>query len=207
MPESKCRGGRGVEEFWRQAETDRMGKGANAVFGTTQVDAGLAARRGIDHRQEGGGDEPEVDATQVSTGHEGGEIGHGASTQPDDGAVPVVPRFIETAPQCMGMFNPLDLLTRLRQPEEICMGRQERGHHRQTVLLGVGVHDDREPVWPGAVNPIENQVEVRIQCGRGHADSDAENETSGLVSARLLDVVPPGFEPGTHGFSIHCSTT
>ena len=87
------------------------------------------------------------------------------------------------------------------------MGRQEGGHQRKTVLFRVGVHDDRQPIGPGAVDPIEDVVELQVQFGCGHADTEMENETSGLRSARLLDVVPPGFEPGTHGFSIHCSTT
>ena len=26
------------------------------------------------------------------------------------------------------------------------------------------------------------------------------------ISIRVLTVVPPGIEPGTHGFSVHCST-
>ena len=30
---------------------------------------------------------------------------------------------------------------------------------------------------------------------------------AGSRSLRVFDVVPPGIEPGTRGFSVHCSTT
>ena len=72
------------KEVGAQQHEACLGKDANLVFQSAEVDAGLSAHRGVDHAQQRGGDIDEVDTPLEGGCRHAAEVGHHASAQADD---------------------------------------------------------------------------------------------------------------------------
>ena len=83
--------GQGVEHLGVGQHQPRLVEGADQVLAMARVDAGLAADRGIDLRQQGGRHLDEVDAAQQRRGGKAGEIADHAAAQRDQRRLAVGP--------------------------------------------------------------------------------------------------------------------
>ena len=100
----------------------RLVKGPDEVLARHQIDARLAAHRGVDHRQQRGRDGGELDSAQIDRGGEPGVIGRRAAADADDGA----PAIVAAADQPFGRLFDLPQALASLPLVEI-----EAGHARQ----------------------------------------------------------------------------
>ena len=180
------------------------GKGPKLVFGPTPVDAGFSAPRSVHCGKWGCGD---VNQPHSSLPNGGGKTdciaecaaacrdhdrGSGDAPIPElrQELVDLLPRF-EWFTSCKAAFA----------GQTPTNGVKRFSVFLQQLLLKVRA---RESKRRGRVRRAEEFQASWVEKGMDNPWSKVHKKR--LRWSSLLTVVPPGFEPGTHGFSIRCST-
>ena len=83
---------------------------ADEILALGQIDAGLAADGGVDHRQQACGAKDEVDAAQIGRGDKPGHIAGHPSAQADDRSVAAHPGRQQAIVECTNGIQRLVLL-------------------------------------------------------------------------------------------------
>jgi hypothetical protein len=124
----------------------RLVEGADEVLAMTRVDAGLAADRGIDLRQQGRRDLDEIDAAQQGGGGKARQVPDHAAAQRDQRGLTVGPLVEQRVHQVAEGAELLAALAcRHGNGARLEAGVGERGHHTSAIKRRhgfVGHHDD-----------------------------------------------------------------
>ncbi len=165
----------------------RRVEGADQVFAGRGVDGGLAADRGVDHAEQGGGQVHHPDAAQPGGGDPAGEVGGGAAAEADHRVGPGEAGGAERLPAVAGHRERLGrLAVRDRQRQHGQPGRaQPVGDRGGAVPQGRLVHQ-RDLGRPG-----QQRRQLAVQVA---ADHD-------VVPAR-----PPGSAADRHPHRIPADT-
>ena len=151
----------------------RLVERAHQVLARAEIDAGLAADRRVDHRQQRRRHQRERHAAQVDRRHEAGVVGRGAAADADDRGAPVVAAGGEPLARFLDLRQVLARLARPQlQPLDVRQPRAQRrdqlARPRRTLRdLRVDQHRDA-----GRLRIQRRRQLVRDRVRRKRADAD-----------------------------------
>ena len=166
----------------------RVVEEADGVLPARQVDAGLAADRGVHLGEEGGGHLDEVDAAEEAAGGEAAEVADAAAAEGDEAAVALAAGGEHLVPQPLGRGDRLRRLAVGHRQRHLPGGARGQRVEGRTVEGGEAGRREEED---GAAGGPAGEVRPRLGERPG-ADEDRRRAAPASGTSGAVEPVPEG---------------